>query len=222
MPNRLLWRAQAELALAQAAPDQALRIVDDLIANAGGADICPVIPGLWHLRGAALAALGHLEESDAILQTAYTAAHAQGARPICWRVRLALGKLLLTRGDRDPAGAALDDARVIVAELAADLPDPQVREAFLHNALAQFPRRAVPSPRAAAKRSYDGLTEREREVAALITQGKTNRQIAEALVLSERTVQVHITNILGKLSFSSRAQIAAWSVEKRLTGERDA
>ena len=80
----------------------------------------------------------------------------------------------------------------------------------------------MPSPRAAAKRSYDGLTEREREVAALITQGKTNRQTAEALVLSERTVQVHITNMLGKLGFSSRAQIAAWSVEKGLAGERDA
>jgi DNA-binding NarL/FixJ family response regulator len=137
-------------------------------------------------------------------------------------VQLAYGKLLLGRGYRNQAGVALADARAIVAELAADIPDPQVRETFLRNALAQFPRRAVPSPRAAAKRSYDGLTERERDVATLITQGKTNRQIAEALVLSERTVQVHITNMLGKLGFSSRAQIAAWSVEKGLARESDA
>ena len=183
---------------------------------------CPVIPGIWQLRGAALAALGRVDEAAAMLQAAYAAAHAQGARPSCWRALLAHGKLLLARGDRDQADAALDDARAIIAELAADIPDPQVREIFLRNALAQFPRRAVPSPRAAAKRSYDGLTEREREVATLITQGKTNRQIAEALVLSERTVQVHITNMLGKLGFSSRAQIAAWSVEKGLAGERDA
>jgi DNA-binding CsgD family transcriptional regulator len=222
MPARLLWRAQAELALAQAAPAEALRIVDDLIAGAGGDSACPVIPGLWQLRGAALAALSRADESAAMFQTAYAAAHAQGAQPICWRTRLAHGKLLLARGDREQADAGLGDARAIIAELAADIPDPQEREIFQRNTLAQFPRRATPSPRAAAKRSYDGLTEREREVAALITQGKTNRQIAEALVLSERTVQVHITNMLGKLGFSSRAQIAAWSVEKGLAGERAA
>jgi DNA-binding NarL/FixJ family response regulator len=115
----------------------------------------------------------------------------------------------------------LDDARMIVVELAADLSDTRLRERFLRNALAQFPRRAVPSPRLAAKRAYDGLTERERDVAILIMQGKTNRQIAETLVLSERTVQVHITNILGKLGFSSRAQIAVWSAEKGLTSGKD-
>jgi DNA-binding CsgD family transcriptional regulator len=222
MPDRLLWRAQAELSLAQAAPAEALRIVDDLIAGVGEASTCPVIPGIWQLRGAALTILGRMDEAATTFHAALAAAHTQGIRPICWRLRLAYGKLLLTRGQRNQADATLDDARAIIAELAAEIPNPQVREIFLRNALAQFPRRAVPSPRAAAKRSYNGLTEREREVATLITQGKTNRQIAEALVLSERTVQVHITNMLGKLGFSSRAQIAAWSVEKGLAGERDA
>jgi DNA-binding CsgD family transcriptional regulator len=222
MPDGLLRRAHAELALAQAAPAKALRIVDDLITRAGSGGDRLVIPGLWQLRGAALAALGRGDEAAATLQAAYDTGQAQGVRPICWRVRLAHGKLLLTRGHRDQAGVALDDARAIVAELAAGISDTQVRETFLRDALALFPRRAVPSPRSAAKRSYDGLTERERDVAALITQGKTNRQIAEALVLSERTVQVHITNMLGKLGFSSRAQIAAWSVEKGLARERDA
>ena len=54
------------------------------------------------------------------------------------------------------------------------------------------------------------LSPREREVAALIAQGKSNRAIAETLVLSPRTVDRHVERILAKLMFSSRAQIAAW------------
>lgn len=61
------------------------------------------------------------------------------------------------------------------------------------------------------------LTEREREVAALIAQGTTNRAIAEALVISERTVERHVANIFAKLDFGSRTQIAAFAVEEGLT-----
>jgi predicted ATPase/DNA-binding CsgD family transcriptional regulator len=61
------------------------------------------------------------------------------------------------------------------------------------------------------------LTEREREVAALITRGATNRAIAEALVISERTVERHVANIFAKLDFGSRTQIAALAVEAGLT-----
>jgi DNA-binding CsgD family transcriptional regulator len=56
------------------------------------------------------------------------------------------------------------------------------------------------------------LSPRERQVAALITRGLTNRQIAEALVIGERTVHTHVTNILSKLELTSRTQIAAWGV----------
>lgn len=55
-----------------------------------------------------------------------------------------------------------------------------------------------------------GLSAREREVAMRIRRGMTNRDIAEELVLSVRTVDTHVQRILGKLGFSSRAQIAAW------------
>ncbi|MFN8526657.1 MAG: LuxR C-terminal-related transcriptional regulator [Chloroflexota bacterium] len=54
------------------------------------------------------------------------------------------------------------------------------------------------------------LTQREREVALLIAQGLTNRQIAERLVITEGTAASHVVHILGKLDFNSRAQIAAW------------
>ena len=55
------------------------------------------------------------------------------------------------------------------------------------------------------------LTARERQVAELVTQGLSNRQIAARLVLSPRTIDRHLENILCKLGYSSRAQIAAWT-----------
>jgi non-specific serine/threonine protein kinase len=57
------------------------------------------------------------------------------------------------------------------------------------------------------------LTLREREVAALIARGLTNRDIASQLVVTARTAETHVQNILNKLGFTSRTQIAAWAVE---------
>jgi len=61
------------------------------------------------------------------------------------------------------------------------------------------------------------LSSRERQVALLITQGLTNREIAEQLVIAERTADTHVTNILNKLGLSSRAQVAAWTVAGGMT-----
>jgi non-specific serine/threonine protein kinase len=72
------------------------------------------------------------------------------------------------------------------------------------------------TPLQAAKRQYDGLTARERQVAALVAQGKSNSAIASELVVAVRTVETHITHMLRKLGFSSRAQVAAWAVDKGL------
>ena len=60
------------------------------------------------------------------------------------------------------------------------------------------------------------LGRRECEVAALVAKGLSNRAIADALVIAPRTVETHVSNILGKLGLHSRAQIAAWSVEHGL------
>jgi predicted ATPase/DNA-binding CsgD family transcriptional regulator len=59
------------------------------------------------------------------------------------------------------------------------------------------------------------LTPREREIAALIARGLSNKGIADELVISPATVARHVTNILTKLGFTSRAQVAAWAVNQR-------
>jgi predicted ATPase/DNA-binding CsgD family transcriptional regulator len=61
------------------------------------------------------------------------------------------------------------------------------------------------------------LTKREREVAVLIAQGKSNGEIAFELVLSKRTVENHVASILSKLGFTSRTQVVRWVIEHGLT-----
>jgi len=60
------------------------------------------------------------------------------------------------------------------------------------------------------------LTPREREIATLVARGLANRQIAVELVVSERTAETHVHNILGKLELTSRGQLAFWAVEHGL------
>ncbi|HTT51202.1 MAG TPA: tetratricopeptide repeat protein [Streptosporangiaceae bacterium] len=68
----------------------------------------------------------------------------------------------------------------------------------------------VPRPRAAAGGEMSTLTPRELEIAGLIARGLSNRAIAEELVISQATVARHVANMLTKLGFNSRAQVAAW------------
>ena len=61
------------------------------------------------------------------------------------------------------------------------------------------------------------LTPREEEVAALVATGRTNRQIGRMLGIAEKTAEVHVHNIIGKLGARCRAEVAAWSVARQLT-----
>src|SRR5581483_9891326 len=88
--------------------------------------------------------------------------------------------------------------------------DQAIAEARADDVLGRAAKPAPPAPRSAP------LTPREREVAALLARGLTNRQIAEALVISERTADNHVSHILDKLGFASRAQVAAWAVAQGL------
>lgn len=83
----------------------------------------------------------------------------------------------------------------------------------------ELPRQPEVRPRLsrrAARQEFGGLTRRERQVAARIGQGESNREIAQEFVLSQRTVETHVANILNKLGFTGRAQIRKWAVEKGL------
>jgi DNA-binding CsgD family transcriptional regulator len=214
--QRLCWAACAELELAMNQPAAALDILNRLIAAAAGTDEPGCIPRLWHLRGEALAALGRSDEAAQILLEAAQDAQQRELRPLLWRIQVSLGKLAQRRARRKQAAASFASARALIGELGAGIPDQELRTGFLRKALALLPQVATPTARRSAKAAFDGLTGREREIAGLIAQGRINREIAELLVVGERTVETHISNILSKLGFNSRRQIAAWAVEKGL------
>ena len=65
----------------------------------------------------------------------------------------------------------------------------------------------------ADKENFGRLTAREREVAMLIAQGKSNREIARIMTVGVRTIETYVTRILNKLGFDSRVQIAIWAIE---------
>ncbi|MFC7450692.1 ATP-binding protein [Rhodococcus daqingensis] len=75
----------------------------------------------------------------------------------------------------------------------------------------------LPGAEEERKASGPALTPRERQVAGLVSQGLTNRAIAAKLVISQRTVQGHVEQILAKLGFVSRIQVAAWIVEQEMS-----
>ena len=83
-------------------------------------------------------------------------------------------------------------------------------------ALDAAPSKVQETERPEGDTGTDLLTTREREVAALVAHGLTNRQIAARLVITERTAETHVQNILNKLGFTSRAQVAARAVQRGL------
>lgn len=89
-----------------------------------------------------------------------------------------------------------------------------IEDALAAEAAVAIGAKAAATP--GTKASAGPLTPREREVAALIADGKTNREIGALLVITERTADTHVQHILNKLGFNSRAQIAAWAVEQGL------
>lgn len=68
----------------------------------------------------------------------------------------------------------------------------------------------------APNRTANALTPREREILVLVAQGKSNRDIANVLVISERTARTHVSNVLAKLELTSRTQAALWAVREGL------
>jgi DNA-binding CsgD family transcriptional regulator len=218
--ERTVALAWGELLLAQGDHGAALQVAEHLLASAPGSlpgSPTQPIPHLLKLKGETLLARSQPKEAAAVLEEARRGAQERHARPLLWTIHRSLGQAYQLLKRTEQARQELAAARLLIKELATTIDDAELRNQFERAALATLPKEKPLHPREAAKRMFGGLTVRERQVAVLVAQGKTSREIAERLIVSERTAEVHVSNILGKLGFSSRAQIAAWAVEKGLT-----
>ena len=220
MAERDIALAWGELVLAQGEAGLALQMAEHLLVSAPGlfpGQSLQPIPHLLKLKGEALLTLSHLDEAVEALEDAKRGAVARNARPVLWTIHRSLGRAYQLLQRKDQARQEYAAGRQLVEELVTTITDASLRDQFERAALDSFPQEKPPLPHEAARQAFGGLTAREREVAALIAQGKTSREIADLLVVSERTAEVHVSNILGKLGFPSRTQIAVWAVEKGLT-----
>ena len=96
-------------------------------------------------------------------------------------------------------------------EVAAAIRTASRGEVHLDAAIAKQLTRSLVAP---TQQAVTALTEREREVLALVAQGLSNQQIADSLVISERTARTHVSNILGKLGVVSRTQAALLAIRE--------
>jgi DNA-binding CsgD family transcriptional regulator/tetratricopeptide (TPR) repeat protein len=120
--------------------------------------------------------------------------------------------LALLDGDEDALRRALKQLRLLEAGPAARFVAARLREIGAHG----VPR----GPISRTRENPAGLTARELEVLAALAEGLRNAQIAERLVLSERTVDHHVSAILGKLDAGTRGEASAKAVRLGLTGAR--
>lgn len=194
-----LLPAFVEVALAAGDVPAARSAADELASIAEGLD-APMLRALGaHATGSVLLAEGDPRAAIAILRTASAGWQDLGARYEAARVRFLIALACREIGDADTADLELEAARATFEQLGAA------------PALAQVA--ALLSP---ASRVEGGLTAREIEVLRLIASGKTNRAIANVLVLSEKTVARHVSNIFTKLGISSRASATAYAYEHGL------
>lgn len=191
-----LLPAHAEIMLAVGEVEEARRSCVELAETATATDSAMLSALAAQVRGAvaltendadaALVALRHAAEVWQELEAPYEAA----------RVRVLIGQACRALGDEDTAELELQAACDAFEQLGA-APD-----------LARLAREAPDE--------LHGLSARELEVLRLVAAGKTNREIASALVVSEHTVARHVQNIFGKLSVSSRTAAAAFAYEHEL------
>jgi DNA-binding NarL/FixJ family response regulator len=121
-------------------------------------------------------------------------------------------------GSRKDAEGPLRQAAALAAGMGAD---PLLREIqdLGRRARISLPNSDPVPPTSLGPGTVEALTAREREVLALIVDGRTNRQIANALFISESTAGVHVSHILGKLGVTGRAEAAAVAVRTRMVSD---
>jgi DNA-binding CsgD family transcriptional regulator len=153
-----------------------------------------------HARGAVLLTEGDARAAVVALRGAWQAWRELEAPYEAARVRVLVGLGCRALGDEEAAAMELDAARGVFAQLGA-APDLARVEALAH--------------REAAWKAH-GLTERELQVLQLLAAGKTNHAIASQLVVAEKTVDRHVTNLYTKLGVSSRAAATAFAYQHEL------
>jgi DNA-binding CsgD family transcriptional regulator len=185
--------AAGDLAAAEAAAAELGRAAEDLDA--------PLLrAAAASAQGAVLLGRGDARSALAALRGAWAAWQELEAPYEAARAREGIGLACRALGDQDSAAMELDAARWAFQQLGAT------------GDLARVEALGVAAPAEAA----GGLTAREVQVLRLVATGRTNRAIAAELVLSERTVDRHLSNIFTKLGVPSRAAATAWAYEHRL------
>jgi DNA-binding CsgD family transcriptional regulator len=195
-PAYIAWRSPAALALHQLGePDEARRLAGEELelARAWGAP---------RALGAALRAAGLTEGGDhglALLKEAVQVLGDSPAKLEHAKARTELGAALRRANRRSQAREQLRQA----VELATICGATQLAARAEQELLATGAR-----PRRIALSGVESLTPSERRVAELAASGPTNREIAQALFVTQRTIEVHLTSIYRKLGISSRSQLA--------------
>ena len=148
-------------------------------------------------------------EAADLAARALAAAEEQGLAAEALESRLLAARAALSRGDRERGVA---DLQRVVAEAGA------AGAVMVRDVAARELRRAGTRVSASARRTAAGagrqaLTDREREIADLVAQGRSNKEVARALFLSEKTVEHHLSRIYAKLAVRSRTELARLSSE---------
>jgi len=180
------------------------------------------------LDGAAAVAvaLGRPAEATTLLGAIDAMLAGSGVLPLSFNVRESLLKAIniplishLSRRDRNRsrvAVRAMMSAKTFGASWSQGQTLPLNQAVDLGLTVLKAAVGFLPKPKRPPRRSSELLSPREKEVAALVASGLSNREVASALFIGERTAEFHVQSILSKLGFHTRAQIAAWAVTQNL------
>ena len=171
----------------------------------------------WLLSGRTLLARGHPQQAAELLRRAVAVADEMEHGSLRWQGRLWLGGALTALRQSAAAADVYRQALDRVTAIAGELDDERLRAAFLTSHLVQEVRNAASAVERPTEPTYPaGLTAREVEVLRLVAQGATNLAVAEALTISVKTVNAHLSSILGKTASPNRAAAAAFALRHRL------